>query len=90
MYRSKPKGDIKPDALLTIDDDDYIALLFGKLNSQRAFMKGLVKVKGNVMLLQRLDTLWKQIQKARKDPELPFIRELLLNTVSFAIIRPIF
>ena len=82
VYRSEPVEGTKPDATLTIEDDDYVALLFGKLNPQRAFMKGMIKVKGNIMLLQRLDTLWNQIQRTRRDPELPFVKEILLNTVS--------
>lgn len=71
----------KADATLSIDDDEYMQLLFGKLTPQRAFIKGLVKVKGNILLLQRLDQLWNRLQKTRRDPELPFFKDLLLTTV---------
>ncbi|KAH9409266.1 hypothetical protein TYRP_010268 [Tyrophagus putrescentiae] len=46
----------------------------------RAFMKGLLKVKGNILLLQRLDQLWNRLQKTRHDPELPLLRQVLLET----------
>ncbi len=71
----------KVDATLSVEDDDYISLLFGRLNPQRAFMKGLLKVKGNILLLQRLDQLWNRLQKTRHDPELPLLRQVLLETV---------
>lgn len=45
-------------------------------------MSGKFKVKGNIMLLQKLDSFWNQIQTTRRDPELKFIKEVLLGSVS--------
>lgn len=33
VYRSAPQ--VKPDAIVTIDDENYVKILFGKLNPQR-------------------------------------------------------
>jgi len=79
VYRSAPKANVKPDAIVNIDDENYVKILFGKLNSQRAFMTGKVSVKGNIMLLQKLDSFWNQVQGSRNDPEYPFVKELMLN-----------
>jgi len=40
-----------------------------------------VSVKGNILLLQKLDTFWNQVQGSRNDPELPFVRNLMLSDV---------
>jgi putative sterol carrier protein len=77
VYRSPPKA--KPDAIVNIDDENYVKILFGKLNPQRAFMTGKVSVKGNILLLQKLDTFWNEVQGSRNDPEFPIVKELMLN-----------
>ena len=61
------------DCTITISDDDFVALIGGKLNPQNAFMQGKVrisrypnlilftavqlKVKGNMMLATKLQVL---------------------------------
>ncbi|PWN53560.1 sterol-binding-like protein [Violaceomyces palustris] len=50
---SKPK----PDVILTINDRDMVNLAMGKMNPQMAFMKGKIKVKGNLMLGLRMQTV---------------------------------
>ncbi|XP_001606624.1 peroxisomal multifunctional enzyme type 2 isoform X1 [Nasonia vitripennis] len=55
VYKGKPEG--KVDTTLTIDDKDMIQLALGKLNPQMAFMKGKLKIKGNIMLTQKLKSL---------------------------------
>ncbi|XP_058795537.1 peroxisomal multifunctional enzyme type 2-like [Phymastichus coffea] len=55
VYKGKPEG--KVDTTLTIDDKDMIQMALGKLNPQMAFMKGKLKVKGNIMLTQKIRTL---------------------------------
>ena len=49
----------KADCIFVMKDGDFIKLMSGKLNAQSAFMKGLVKIKGNLMLAQKLDVLMK-------------------------------
>lgn len=53
VYDSAPKEG-KPNTTLTISDEDFILLATGKLNPQSAFMKGKLKVSGNVMMAQKL------------------------------------
>jgi len=86
--KSRPEGDVylgtpkngKPDCTVTVEDDDFLKLMVGKLNPQRAFMMGKLKIKGNIMLLQKLNSLWLDLQKAGKAPELPFLTDMMLKT----------
>lgn len=51
VYPGKaPKADIT----ITINDDDMVAMADGKLNPQQAFMKGKLKIKGNMGLAMKL------------------------------------
>lgn len=47
----------KPDCVLTINDRDMIRIALGQMSPQAAFMKGKVKVKGNIMLGLRMQTV---------------------------------
>lgn len=78
IYRSPPNG-IKPDVTATVEDDDLLKILTGRVNPQRLFMMGRVKVKGNIMLLQKLNGLWAEFQKLGKTPELPLIVDVMLE-----------
>ncbi|KAI8922315.1 SCP2 sterol-binding domain-containing protein, partial [Powellomyces hirtus] len=40
----------KPDIVISISDKDFVDLASGKLNGQKAFMGGKLKIKGNMML----------------------------------------
>ncbi len=44
----------KADCIIAISDDDYVALMSGKLNAQSAFMQGKIKIQGNMMLAMKL------------------------------------
>lgn len=58
------KGPAKPKADVTIQMSDatFQDLADGKLNGQKAFMGGKLKVKGNIMLATKLDTVLKGAQ----------------------------
>jgi len=56
----------KPDIQIDVADADFIALSQGKLNGQKAFMQGKLKIKGNMMLATKLDTVLKSSQPKAK------------------------
>lgn len=58
VYEGAPKSG-KADTTLVISDDDMVDLATGKLNPQVAFMKGKLKITGNIMLTQKLVPLLK-------------------------------
>lgn len=43
-----------PDVIIHISDDNLVKLMRGELNPMSAFMTGKLKIKGNVMLAQKL------------------------------------
>lgn len=43
-----------PDVTLTLDDDDFVALMTGELNGMTAFMTGKLQLEGDLMLAQKL------------------------------------
>lgn len=79
VYRSSPKAGLKADCILTVDDDDWVKIMVGKLNPQRAFMMSKFKIKGNIMLLQKLHAIWFDLRKKGKTPELDLIQEIMVN-----------
>lgn len=76
LYKGPPKG-IKADVAITIDDEDVIQLMLGKLNPQKAFMTGRLKIRGNIMLTQRFNLLWQEILKSGRVVELKLMSPLL-------------
>ncbi|KAK6643635.1 hypothetical protein RUM43_005145 [Polyplax serrata] len=56
VYKGSPNG-VKADTTITISDDDMADLVAGKLNAQQAFLKGKLKVAGNIMLADKLRTI---------------------------------
>lgn len=47
-----------PDITLSIEDEDFIALMQGELNAMNAFMTGRLRLDGDLMLAQRLVSLF--------------------------------
>ena len=56
----------KPDITIAVSDQDFQDLAAGKLNGQKAFMSGKIKVKGKMMLATKLDVVLKGAQKQAK------------------------
>ncbi|CAG2255325.1 HSD17B4 [Mytilus edulis] len=61
IYRDVPKNK-KADCTMIIEDDNMVDMASGKLNGQQAFMTGKVKIKGNIMLAQKLGELFAGVQ----------------------------
>jgi len=51
---AKPGEDPKADCTITMADADFVAMAEGKLDGMQAFMGGKLKIKGNMMLAQKL------------------------------------
>ncbi|KAI5450988.1 hypothetical protein NCC49_002480 [Naganishia albida] len=62
---AKEKGEVtkgqakKADCTISMSDDTFSQLADGKQNAQKLFMTGGLKVKGNIMLATKLDSLLK-------------------------------
>ncbi|XP_015521114.1 sterol carrier protein 2 [Neodiprion pinetum] len=56
-------GKTKPDVTITISDKDIVDFITGKLNPQKAFFQGKVKIKGNMGLAMKLPDLQKRAAK---------------------------
>ncbi|GFY59938.1 hypothetical protein TNIN_378221 [Trichonephila inaurata madagascariensis] len=78
IYRGSPKSG-KADVTMTMEDEDIILMMLGKLNPQRAFMTGRLKIKGNIMLTQKLNQLWQEILKSGRAVELPILSAILAD-----------
>ncbi|CDS11073.1 hypothetical protein LRAMOSA03337 [Lichtheimia ramosa] len=59
-------GSQKADATITIADKDFVDLAQGKLNGQKAYMSGKLKIKGQIMLAMKLDNVFKSINPTAK------------------------
>ncbi|XP_059060804.1 peroxisomal multifunctional enzyme type 2 isoform X2 [Achroia grisella] len=55
-YEGEPQSG-KPDTTLTLSDADLVEIASGSLSPQVAFMKGKLKIAGNMMLAQKLGPL---------------------------------
>ena len=64
VYAGKPK--VKADVTLNMADETFVELAQGKINGQKAFMSGKLKIKGNMMLSTRLDLVLKSAKPSSK------------------------
>ncbi|XP_053182029.1 peroxisomal multifunctional enzyme type 2 [Scomber japonicus] len=53
----------KADVTITVSDEDFMEVAQGKLNPQKAFFAGKLKVRGNIMLSQKLEVILKDYAK---------------------------
>ncbi|XP_076859616.1 peroxisomal multifunctional enzyme type 2 [Brachyhypopomus gauderio] len=53
----------KADVTITVSDEDFMDVVAGKTNPQKAFFAGKLKVRGNIMLSQKLETILKDYAK---------------------------
>uniref|UniRef100_A0AAV1UV07 SCP2 domain-containing protein n=1 Tax=Peronospora matthiolae TaxID=2874970 RepID=A0AAV1UV07_9STRA len=56
----------KADVVITVSDSDFVAIAMGKLNAQQAFMKGKLKLKGNMMLAMKLPVVFNALKPVSK------------------------
>merc|ERR1711879_465303 len=59
---AKAGEDPKADCTLTLADADLVAMAEGKLDGMQAFMGGKLKIKGNMMLAQKLGPILEQFK----------------------------
>nr|CCA17316.1 conserved hypothetical protein [Albugo laibachii Nc14] len=60
------QADEKADVTITVSDDDFVSLATGKLNAQKAYMLGKIKVKGSVLLASKISTVFNAVQGRSK------------------------
>ncbi|XP_046904595.1 peroxisomal multifunctional enzyme type 2 isoform X2 [Hypomesus transpacificus] len=53
----------KTDVTFTVSDEDFMEVVQGKLNPQKAFFSGRLKMRGNIMLSQKLEVILKDYAK---------------------------
>ncbi|CAK1584587.1 unnamed protein product [Parnassius mnemosyne] len=63
VYEGQPKSGGKADTTMTVSDGDLIEIASGTLNPQTAYLKGKLKISGNLMLAQKLGPLLKSGSK---------------------------
>ncbi len=51
-------GVAKPSVVIALADKDWMAIREGKLNSQMAFMQGKLKIRGDMNLAMKLQTMF--------------------------------
>ncbi|RLN98255.1 hypothetical protein BBJ28_00000038 [Nothophytophthora sp. Chile5] len=60
------EGVKKADVTITVADADFVSIAMGKLNAQQAFMKGKLKLKGNMALAMKLPVVFNALKPKSK------------------------
>ncbi|XP_060233266.1 peroxisomal multifunctional enzyme type 2 isoform X1 [Meriones unguiculatus] len=61
VYQGPAKG--SADVTIVISDEDFMEVVLGKLDPQKAFFSGRLKARGNIMLSQKLQMILKDYAK---------------------------
>ncbi|XP_036600025.1 peroxisomal multifunctional enzyme type 2-like [Trichosurus vulpecula] len=61
LYQGPARG--SADTVFTLSDEDFLGVVLGKLNPQKAFFSSKLQVKGNIMLSQKLELILKDYAK---------------------------
>ncbi|XP_016279236.1 peroxisomal multifunctional enzyme type 2 isoform X2 [Monodelphis domestica] len=61
LYQGPARG--SADTSFTLSDENFMEVVLGKLNPQKAFFSGKLQVKGNIMLSQKLEMILKDHAK---------------------------
>ncbi|KYO20545.1 peroxisomal multifunctional enzyme type 2 [Alligator mississippiensis] len=61
VYQGPAQG--SADTIFTLSDEDFMEVVKGNLNPQKAFFSGKLKLKGNIMLSQKLEMILKDYAK---------------------------
>lgn len=73
----------KAGCTLTLNDNDVIPLATGKLNPMQAYLKGKLKVGGNIMLSQKLQAVFAKMKAAGKVGLIPTAGKLQVSHKSY-------
>jgi len=65
VYTGTPKEGKKADVTIDVSDEDYIGLATGKASAQALYMKGKLKLKGNLQTAMKFDTIIKSIPRPK-------------------------
>ncbi|CAG5125521.1 unnamed protein product [Candidula unifasciata] len=57
IYQGQPRSG-KADCTLTLSDENFVDLVSGKLDPQKAFLGGKLKISGNIVLAQKLSSIF--------------------------------
>jgi 3-hydroxyacyl-CoA dehydrogenase/3a,7a,12a-trihydroxy-5b-cholest-24-enoyl-CoA hydratase len=57
VYEGQPQS-VKPDCTITLSDESFVDLVLGKLEPQKAFLNGKLKLSGNILLAQKLGSIF--------------------------------
>ncbi|CAI5444106.1 unnamed protein product [Caenorhabditis angaria] len=63
VENEKEKG-LAANALVTVADEDFVKLVLGDIDAVQGFMSGKVKVRGDILMLQKLNTVLKSARKS--------------------------